>query len=167
MFVKLDCSVLSVAHHTVARFPQQPVHQCRQKWEDVLLATHKRKIAGRGEEGREATRESIFSAFWLRSSVVSVLISLISGSEAFLLHIKIKLISRGGPAGTHARSLLWAASGRRSASHCTHRGVLQTVDPFPLTQLNNNHPPSQQTTWRRAGRLTSSSLVSVAAASPT
>ena len=94
----------------------------------------------RGQEGREATRESIFSAFWLRSSVVSVLISLISGSEAFLLHIKIKLISRGGPAGTHARSLLWAASGRRSASHCTHRGVLQTVDPFPLTQtLKTKH----------------------------
>ena len=100
---------------------------------------HKRAREAAGEVRRGRTRESIFSAFWLRSSVVSVLISLISGSEAFLLHIKIKLISCGGPVGIHARSLLWAASGRRSASHCTHREVLQTVDPSPPLKLKTIH----------------------------
>jgi hypothetical protein len=33
--------------------------------------------------------------------------------------------------------LLWAAFGRRSASHCTHREVLQTVDPSLLLQVKN------------------------------
>ena len=137
MFTVLDRRIRSIRHSNVMRFTN---HRSRSHERECRLATHKRRIAGRGQERREATRESIFSAFWLRSSVVSVLISLISGSEAFLLHIKIKLISRGGPAGTHARSLLWAASGRRSASHCTHRGVLQTVDPFLLIQPQKQKP---------------------------
>ena len=71
--------------------------QLQQSWTHNISSLHLKTRFGAGDlASAQSLSLHTFSAFWLRSSVVSVLISLISNTESTALH-DIKLIFDRGP----------------------------------------------------------------------